>query len=163
MEFNPQLSIIEKLRPIYPSNSLYMKLHEDFEAFDSNYSMIDKEKLKAGYYRTLFHVSGLQYGEFNPSKPYLCAPSIKVLEVVYVERKAGICYLDTIPFTYPDLTTEHESQNVIGFASTKGDLTKEDQMRKKKRQKLKKKRQVDLDEDGDESMVDSDETLTLTL
>ena len=121
VELNPQLSIIEKFRPIYPSNSLYMKLHEDFEAFDSNYSMIDKEELKAGYHRALFHVSGLQYGEFNPSKPYLCALSIKVLQVVYVELKAGICYLDTIPFTYLDFTTEHESQNVIGFASTKAD------------------------------------------
>lgn len=159
LEENPQMGLIEKFRPIYPSNSLYMKLHEDFEAFDSNYSMIDKADLKAGYYRALFHVSGLQYGEFNPSKAYLCALSIKVLQVVYVERKSGICYLDPIPFTYPDLTTEHESQNVVDSVSMKGDLTKDDQMKKKKRQKLKKKRPVDLDEDGDESMMDSDDTL----
>ena len=160
LEFNPKLSILEKFRPIYPSNSLYMKLHEDFEAFDSNYSMIDREELKAGYYRALFHVSGLQYGEFNPSKPYLCALAIKVLQVVYVERKAGVCYLDPIPFVYPELTTEHAFQNVVDSAvSTKDDLTKDIQMKKKKRQKLKKKRQVDLDEDGDESMMDSDDTL----
>ena len=156
MESNPQLNFVEKFRAIYPSNSLYMKLHDDFEAFDSNYSLIDKSELKAGYYRVLFHVSGLQYGEFNPSKPYLCALSIKVLQVVYVERKSGICYLDAIPFTYPDLTTENESQDVSGSVSK--DI-KDDQLKKKKRQKLKKKRPVDLDDEGDESMVDSDDTL----
>ena len=156
MEFNPQLNFMEKFREIYPSNSMYMKLHEDFEAFDSNYSLIDKAELKAGYYRVLFHVAGLQYGEFNPSKPYLCALSIKVLQVVYVERKSGICYLDTIPFMYPDLTIENESQNMLRSVSKD---TKDDQMKKKKRQKLKKKQPIDLDEDEDESMVDSDDTL----
>ena len=64
--------------------------------------------------------------------------------------------MDTIPFTYPDFTTENKSQNVLRSVSND---TKDDQMKKKKRQKLKKKQPIDLDEDGDESMVDSDDTL----
>ena len=158
MEKNPSLSVQEKFRAIHPGNSLYMKLHDEFEAFDTNYSLIDREELKAGYYRVLFHVSGFQYGEFSPSKPYLCGLSMKVVQVVYEARKGGICYLDSIPFSPPDLINEHESDPLINsFLKSIG----HEQERAEEKKKRKSKRHViDIDEDLTvmDSQADADDT-----
>ena len=156
---NPQLAIHEKFRSLYPGNSLYMKLHDDFEAFDSQYSLIDKTELSAGYYRVLFHVAALQYGEFSTTKPYLCAISMKVQQVVFEARKTGICYLnETALLSPPEFVNEHETDDLVnsflndimameGGQGTSADKPPLSSQQKKKKHKAKKRlHSVDLDE-----------------
>ena len=156
LELNPELDFTDKFRSIYPSNSLFMKLHDEFEAFDVNHSLIEKTDLKAGYYRVLFYVSGLQYGEFSPQKSYLCGLSIKVLQVVYEERKVGICYLTDGPFSITDIMTAHESQDVL-------DSILNGEAKKKRKKKKKKKLHANDDDvvammatDADDDTIDID-------
>ena len=109
----PSLKNEEKFCALYEGNTMYMKVHDKFEAFDSNYKPIDINNLKQGNYRALFQVVGLQYGEFSKSKPYLCALAIKVLQVVYEEHRIGICYLrrsHTEAFGKIDNKEEEEEQ-----------------------------------------------------
>ena len=158
---NPNLAINEKFRSLYPGNSLYMKLHDDFEAFDDHHLLIDKSGMMAGYYRVLFHVAGLQYGEFSSSKPYLCAIAMKVTQVVFEARKTGICYLNETPLlSPPQFINEHESDDLVNsFLNNIMDMTEEvnltdqpqsssqqDEKEEKKKRKRPKKRQHSVDE-----------------
>ena len=109
----PDLKIHDKFRALYPSDSLFMKLHDEFEAFDSNYSLIDRSTLKQGYYRVLFLLSGFQYGQFSQDKHYLCALSMKVLQVVYEARKVGICYLNQTSLLPPEFIDGSETVDLV--------------------------------------------------
>ena len=160
---NPNLPINEKFRSLYPGNSVYMKLHDDFEAFNSNRLLIDKSELTSGYYRVLFHVAGFQYGEFSSSKPYLCAISMKVHQVVFEARKTGVCYLNDTPLlSPPQFINEHESDDLVNSflndimemseqqATSTEHLNKpqsstQQEQEEKKKRKKSKKRQHSLD------------------
>ena len=105
-------------RNMVDPHTLYLKLSDNFQAFDVFKNTIDCDELKRGQYMALIHVTGIYIGGHGPTGK-LAFFQMKLTQLLYQPIPHDVCFIE---FKMPEpvlKTVENDSKSKDSSASKK--------------------------------------------